>query len=381
MNVKFQHIVSIIRNRYGNEYIPLHAPVFRGNEKVYANNAIDSTFVSSVGEYVNLAEKMLADYTGAKYAVATGNGTAALHAALILANVQSNDLVIMQPFTFVATANAIAYCHAEPVFIDIDKDTLGLSPEKLSNFLNDETILDSKGNCIHKASGKTIRACVPMHSFGLMCRIEEIAKICKKHHIFLIEDAAESIGSYYNNIHSGLIGQLGTLSFNGNKTITCGGGGAIITNDENLAKRAKHITTTAKVPHQWEFFHDEIGYNYRLPNINAALLCAQIEQLDAFLKNKEETAHNYHQAFLQIGINFPQAITNTKSNYWLNCVLLDNREERDEFLKYSNENGVMTRPAWTLMNKLPMFKNSICENIENAIDLENRLVNIPSGVL
>lgn len=381
MSEKFQNIISIIRKRYGNEYIPLHAPVFRGNEKKYTNKAIESTYVSSVGEFVNLAEKMLAEYTGAKFAVATGNGTAALHTALILANVKPNDLVIMQPFTFVATANAIAYCQAEQLFIDIDKDTLGLSAEKLSEFLKNETFINSERKCIHKSSGKTIKACVPMHSFGLICKIEEIAKICLEHHIFLIEDAAESIGSYFNNIHSGLIGQLGTLSFNGNKTITCGGGGAIITNDEKLAKRAKHITTTAKVPHQWEFYHDEIGYNYRLPNLNAALLCAQIEQLDVFLKNKEETAHFYHQDFSQIGINFPKAISNTKSNYWLNCILLDNKEERDKFLKYSNENGVMTRPAWTLMNKLPMFKNSICANIDNALEMENRLVNIPSGVI
>ncbi len=381
MTDKFQHIISIIRNRYGNDYIPLHAPVFRGNEKSYTNNAIDSTFVSSVGEYVNLSEKMLANFTGAKYAVATVNGTAALHASLIIANVQANDLVIMQPLTFVATANAVSYCHAEPLFIDIDKDTLGLSPEKLTKFLCSKTYLDNSGRCIHKESGKIIRACVPMHTFGLMCRIEEIANVCAKYNIFLIEDAAEAIGSYTNNIHSGLIGQLGTLSFNGNKTITCGGGGAIITNDENLAKRAKHITTTAKVPHQWEFFHDEVAYNYRLPNINAALLCAQIEQIETFLKNKEETTQYYHKAFSQKGIDFIKPIAKTKSNFWLNCILLDDKVERDKFLTYSNENGVMTRPAWTLMNKLSMFKSCISDNLDNARDMENRLVNIPSGVI
>ncbi|MES2616808.1 MAG: LegC family aminotransferase [Bacteroidota bacterium] len=381
MSEKFENIVSIIRQRYGNGAIPLHAPVFRGNEKKYTAHAIDSTFVSSVGEYVNQVEKMLADYTGAKYAVATGNGTSALHAALIVSGVKKDDLVICQPLTFVATANAIAYCYAEPVFVDVDTDTLCLSPEKLKAFLEKETSFDDIGQCIHKDSGRVIRACVPMHAFGLVGRIADIAKICADHHITLVEDAAESIGSYYGDTHTGLFGKVGTLSFNGNKTITCGGGGALITNDEALAKKAKYITTTAKVPHAWEFFHDELGYNYRLPNINAALLCAQLEQLDGFLKNKIETAEFYHQQFAANNINFIKTIEGTRSNYWLNCILLDNREERDAFLKYSNDNGVMTRPAWTLMNKLPMYSHCICDNIDNSKLLEDRLVNIPSSVL
>jgi len=381
VSTHFENIIEIIRQRYGAGQIPLHAPVFRGNEKKYTNLAIDSTFVSSVGEYVNQSEKMLAEFTGAKYAVATGNGTSALHAALVVAGVQANDLVITQPFTFVATANAIAYCHAEPVFIDIDKDTLGLSPEKLKLFLEQESHLNDQGLCIHTASGRTIRACLPMHSFGLVCRIKEIAKICKDYNIILVEDAAESIGSYVGDTHTGLIGQLGTLSFNGNKTITCGGGGAIITNDEAIAKKAKYITTTAKVPHAYEFFHDELGYNYRLPNLNAALLCAQIEQLDGFLKNKAETANFYHQEFAKKNIDFVKNLEGTTSNYWLNCVLLKDRNERDAFLKYSNENGVMTRPAWTLMNKLPMYAHCIKGNIDNALEIENRLVNIPSSVI
>ncbi len=381
MNTHFENIVSIIRQRYGEGQIPLHAPVFRGNEKKYTNHAIDSTFVSSVGEYVNQSEKLLAAFTGAKYAVAIGNGTSALHAALVLADVKINELVITQPFTFVATANAIAYCHAEPVFIDIDRDTLGLSPAKLKVFLENETFINNESICIHKASNKIIKACLPMHSFGLVCRINEIAAICKDYNITLVEDAAESIGSYAGTTHTGLIGKLGTLSFNGNKTITCGGGGAIITNDEAIAKKAKYITTTAKVPHQWAFFHDELGYNYRLPNINAALLCAQLEQLDGFLKNKAETAEYYHQAFNNNCVEFMKAIEGTKSNYWLNCILFKDRNERDAFLKFSNENGVMTRPAWTLMTKLPMYENCICGNIENAIEMEDRLVNIPSSVL
>lgn len=381
MNTHFENIIGIIRQRYGAGQIPLHAPVFRGNEKKYTNIAIDSTFVSSVGEYVNQLEKMLAEFTGAKYAVATGNGTSALHAALVVAGVQANDLVITQPFTFVATANAVAYCHAEPVFVDIDKDTLGLSPEKLKLFLEKEAHVNDQGICIHKATGRTIRACLPMHSFGLVCRIKEIAKICEEYNIILVEDAAESIGSYVGNTHTGLIGQLGTLSFNGNKTITCGGGGAIITNDEAIAKKAKYITTTAKVPHAYEFFHDELGYNYRLPNLNAALLCAQIEQLDGFLKNKAETANFYHHEFAKNNIEFVKNLEGTTSNYWLNCVLLKDRNERDAFLKYSNENGVMTRPAWTLMTKLPMYEHCIKGPIENALEIENRLVNIPSSVL
>ena len=381
MSKHFENIIGIIRQRYGAGQIPLHAPVFRGNEKKYTNLAIDSTFVSSVGEYVNQSEKMLAEFTGAKYAVATGNGTSALHAALVVAGVQANDLVITQPFTFVATANAVAYCHAEPVFVDIDKDTLGLSAEKLKLFLEKEAHINDQGICIHKATGRTIRACLPMHSFGLVCRIKEIANICKNYNIVLVEDAAESIGSYVGNIHTGLIGQLGTLSFNGNKTITCGGGGAIITNDEAIAKKAKYITTTAKVPHAYEFFHDELGYNYRLPNLNAALLCAQIEQLDGFLKNKAETANFYHQEFAKNNIEFVKNLEGTTSNYWLNCVLLKDRNERDAFLKYSNENGVMTRPAWTLMTKLPMYEHCIKGSIDNALEMENRLVNIPSSVL
>ncbi|MDI1234256.1 MAG: LegC family aminotransferase [bacterium] len=381
MNTTFETILAIIRSRYGNGQIPLHAPVFRGNEKKYTNLAIDSTFVSSVGEYVNLAEKMLADFTGAKYAVATGNGTSALHAALVVAGVKANDFVLTQPFTFVATANAIAYCHAEPIFIDIEKDTLGISPEKLKSFLESESHLNANGECVHTKSGRIISACLPMHSFGLVGRIQEIADICAASHIILVEDAAESIGSYVGNTHTGLIGKLGTLSFNGNKTITCGGGGAIITNDEAIAKKAKYITTTAKVPHAYEFFHDELGYNYRLPNLNAAMLCAQIEQLEGFLKNKQETAQYYHEQFTKNKIEFVKNIEGTTSNYWLNCILLKDRNERDAFLKYSNENGVMTRPAWTLMSKLPMYENCIKGNIDNALEMENRLVNIPSSVI
>lgn len=381
MNQQFDHIISAIRSRYGNGNIPLHAPVFRGREKEYTANAIDSTFVSSVGEYVNQAEKMLAEYTGAHYAVATGNGTSALHAALVVAGVVKDDLVICQPLTFVATANAIAYCGAEPAFVDIDKDSLCLSPDHLRAFLEKETTLSDKGLCIHKNTGRIIRACVPMHAFGLVGRIGEIADVCKAYNIVLVEDAAESIGSKVGTIQTGLFGAVGVLSFNGNKTITCGGGGAIITNDEALAKQAKHITTTAKRPHAWEFFHDTLGYNYRLPNINAALLCAQIEQLDGFLENKRETAELYHKAFRAAGVEYLVAAEGTTSNYWLNCIVLKDRAERDAFLNYSNAQGVMTRPAWTLMNKLPMYSHCICAEISNAEEMENRLVNIPSSVI
>jgi len=378
----YAELTSAIRHVYlvSQDFIPLHAPVFDGNEKKYLCETIDSTFVSSVGEFVNQVEIKLAEFTGARYAIATGNGTLALHAALILAGVEQNTEVITQPLSFVATGNAILYCKARPVFVDVDKDTASLSPESLLRFLQQHAQINDDGVCINKTTGARISACVPMHSFGFVGRIREIADICKKWHIPLVEDSAESLGSYCGDIHTGRFGQLGVLSFNGNKTITCGGGGAILTDDEQLAKKAKHITTTAKVPHKWEFFHDELGYNYRMPNINAALLVAQLEQLPHFLSNKAETAALYLEHFKHLNVQLLQPLPGTTANYWLNTLIFENREQRDGFLQFSNDNGVMTRPAWTLMNKMPAFADAVVFEIENAQWLEDRLVNIPSSV-
>lgn len=378
----FENIVSIIRTVYDTTdgFVPLHAPVFRGNEKKYLNETIDSTFVSSVGDFVNKAEQDLAKFTGARFAIATGNGTLALHTALILAGVEKDTEVITQSLTFVATGNAVLYCGAFPLFVDVDKDTGGMSPDSLQRFLELYAMIDNDGQCFNKTSGKRIAACVPMHTFGFACRIQEIAAICNTWNIPLVEDSAESIGSYVDDMHTGRFGQTGVLSFNGNKTITCGGGGAIITDNEILAKRAKHITTTAKVPHKWEFFHDELGYNYRMPNLNAALLVAQLEQLPGFLSSKREVGQIYKERLTQIGVKCMEPIAGSTANFWLNAIILEDRDQRDAFLAYSNENGVMTRPAWTLMHKMPAFKNAFVFESENAQWLEDRIVNIPSSV-
>lgn len=382
MSDKFKAIIDFIRKHFAKPegFIPLHEPRFVANERKYVLDAIDSTFVSSVGQYVDRFEKMMSDYTGAKYAVAAVNGTAALHISLLIAGVERNDLVITQPLSFIATCNAISYLGAEPVFIDVDKKTLGLSATALQSFLMSETSVKN-GICYHTKSGKKISACVPMHTFGHPVEIDAIAAICHEYNIPLIEDAAESIGSFYQKKHTGRFGLLGAFSFNGNKTITCGGGGAIITDNENLAKKAKHLTTQAKVPHAWEFNHDMIGYNFRMPNLNAALACAQMEQLPSFVENKRNTAKAYQNFFESMDITFVREPANSQSNYWLNAILLNSREERDAFLKYSNNAGIMTRPAWTLLNKLPMFQHAITHNISTAIDIENRLVNLPSSVV
>jgi len=377
----FKQTVDFIKSQFPSQNsIQLHEPVFNGNEKKYLIECIDSTFVSSVGKYVDEFEKRMAEYTGAKYAVACVNGTAALHMAMILAGVKQNDIVITQPLSFIATCNAIAYIGASHLFVDVDLDTLGLSPEKLNSYLKENAIKKADGYSYHKTTKQKIAACIPMHTFGHPCRIDELAAICDEYNIALIEDAAESMGSYYKNKHTGTFGLLGTFSFNGNKTITCGGGGAIITDNEKLAKKAKYLTTQAKVPHRWEFVHDEIGYNYRMPNINAALICAQLEQLNYFLKNKRELAALYQEFFKGTEMKFVAEPINSTSNYWLNAILLNDRKMRDEFLLYTNDNGVMTRPAWRLMNKLVMFKNAMCGNLDNAEEIENRLVNLPSSV-
>ena len=376
-----QKVISFIRKTYSTptDFIPLHEPRFIGNEKKYVMDAIDSTFVSSVGKYVDQFEEMIKKYTGAKHAIAVVNGTAALHMSLILAGVKRDELVITQALSFIATCNAISYIGAEPVFIDIDQKTLGLSAESLKNFLKNVELID--GIAIHKPSGKKVAACIPMHTFGFPVEIDTIIELCNQFNIPVIEDAAESIGSTYKNKHTGTFGLLGTYSFNGNKTITCGGGGIIVTNNDEIGKLAKHLTTQAKVPHRWEYVHDHIGYNYRCPNLNAALACAQLEKLEEFIENKRNTSNEYKDFFSEIDeLEYLEEPENSKSNYWLHAVLLKNREERDLFLEKMNDNGVMSRPIWALMNKLPMFKHCIHDGLKNSLEIESRLVNIPSSV-
>lgn len=374
-------IVTFIQSKFGTTaFIPLHEPRFLGNEKKYLNECIDSTFVSSVGAFVDRFEHDIAAYTGAKFAIATSNGTSALHISLLLAGVQTDDEVITQPLTFIATCNAVSYCGAHSVFVDVDKDTMGLSPEALRTFLEQNTKVIN-GKCINKMTGRVIKACVPMYTFGHPCRIDEIQQLCEAYYIVVVEDAAESLGSFYKGQHTGIFGELGAISFNGNKIITSGGGGCILTNDETLAKRAKHLTTTAKEPHQWAFTHDEIGYNYRMPNLNAALLVAQLESLPDYLKQKRKLADDYKDFFTNRPETFVTEPSDCQSNYWLNALVLQSEQERDLFLTQMNERGVMTRPVWTLMNKLDMFKHAQCGDLSNAEWLESRVVNIPSSVI
>ena len=374
-----EDVVAFARRIFGEDFVPLHRPVFEGNERQYLVDCIDSNFVSSVGAKVSEFEQLVAEFTGSKHAIATVNGTAALHIAIELAGVEPGDEVISQALTFIATCNAISYAGAEPLFVDVDADTMGLSPAALKRFLEEHAEKRASGT-FNKTSGKRISACVPMHTFGFPCRIAEIAEICADWDIALIEDAAESLGSYVGNRHTGTFGSMATLSFNGNKVITTGGGGMIITDDSELAKRAKYITTTAKVPHPYEFVHDEIGYNYRMPNLNAALGCAQMERLDEFLAIKTQLADQWDAFFHDRDIEFVRAINGNNANHWLNAIILDSKSDRDEFLKVTNESDVMTRPIWTLMSKLPMFKDCQTDGLENSLWLEDRVVNIPSSV-
>ena len=377
----FENVINFIQKTYKTKkFIPLHEPKFVGNEKKYLDQCIDTTYVSSVGKFVDQFEKKIAKFTGSKYAIATCNGTSALHISLILANVDQNSEVITQPLNFVASSNAINYCGAKPIFIDVDKDTMGLSPSALKDFLYKKTTIKNN-QCINNKTGKVIKACVPMHSYGHPCRIDEIKQLCKKYNLFLVEDAAESVGSLYKGKQTGTFGKIGVLSFNGNKIITAGGGGCILTNETTLAKKAKHLTTTAKLPHKWDFNHDMVGYNYRMPNLNAALLVAQLENLKKFIKNKSDLAKKYEKFFQNTNYTFFKEPKNCKSNYWLNSLILKNKKQRDNFLKKTNSNGVMTRPIWKLMNRLPMYKYAQCENLKNSKWLYDRVVNIPSSVL
>ena len=377
----FEKIIQFIRDIYNEPVGPiqLHEPRFVANERKYVLDALDSTFVSSVGEYVDRFENMICDITGAGFTVATVNGTCALHAALILAGVQPGDEVISQPLSFVATANAISYCGARPVFLDVSRETLGLDPQALEEFLSLHTYMKDR-HCYNSATDKRLAACVPMHTFGHPCWIDAIAELCERYHIPLIEDAAESLGSTYRGKHTGTFGLLGVYSFNGNKTVTCGGGGAIVTDNETLAKRAKHITTTAKVPHPYEYVHDMVGFNYRLPNLNAALACSQLELLDYFIEKKRELAGRYQDFFETLNIHCVKEPGGARSNYWLNAIILPDRRIRDEFLKATNEAGVMTRPVWRLLNKLEVYSTCRTDSLTNAQWLEDRVVNIPSSV-
>jgi perosamine synthetase len=324
---------------------------------------------------------MLADYTGIKKAVAVVNGTAALHVALKLAGVQSGDEVFVPALTFVATANAVAYCGAVPHFVDSEERTLGLDPHKLKDYLKNIAQVNSAG-CMNKLSGRRIKGVIPMHAFGHPVDLDPLAEVCKEYKIEMIEDAAESLGSYYRGTHTGNWGKLSILSFNGNKTITTGGGGAIMTNDESLGKLAKHLTSTAKIPHRWEYKHDAVGYNYRLPNINAALGCAQLEQLPKFLDQKRNLAYRYQDAFKEIvGVSLFTEPSFAKSNYWLNVLLLNEAlcEKRDEVLRETNDSGIMTRPAWILMYKLSIFRDCPAMDLRCAENLSDRIINIPSS--
>ena len=396
----YQNIIGFIKDLYNNqEFVPLSVPKFIGNEKKYLNECIDTTFVSSVGKFVDRFEEDMAAYTGAKRAVVCVSGTNALHMSLMLVGVKRDDEVLTQALTFIATCNALSYIGAHPVFIDVDRSTMGLSPDAMKEWLqknaevrkntriheldksHDFAFQEDEYACYNKNTGRRIKACVPMHTFGHPVRIEEIAALCKEWHIELVEDAAESIGSKYKGQHTGTFGKIGAISFNGNKTITTGGGGMMLFNDDELGAFAKHITTQAKIPHRWEFRHDHIGYNYRMPNINAALGCAQLENLDAYVADKRATAAAYAEYFKNVdGIAFFTEPENSFSNYWLNAVVLPDHDKQLEFLQETNDHGVMTRPIWELMNRLPMFEHCENDGLKNTVFFADRVVNIPSSV-
>ncbi|MFH6969604.1 LegC family aminotransferase [Flavobacterium sp. FlaQc-28] len=379
MNAINSTIVFIKEQYKTNDFIPLHVPRFGGNEKKYLLETIDSTFVSSVGAYVDQFEETMQNITQTEKAVAVVNGTAAIQVALRLIGVKGGDEVLTQALTFVATANAIAYQNATPVFLDVDLDTMGLSPKAVSLFLEEFGDLREDG-CYNKKTGKKISACLPMHTFGFPVHLEELLLICNAWKIPILEDAAESLGSEYKGKPTGSFGKLGAFSFNGNKIVTCGGGGAIVTNDFKLGEKGKYLTTTAKIPHAYEYVHDEMGYNFRMPNLNAALACAQLEQLTNFLDNKRKLAKEYESFFSGNGMKFRTETPDTKANYWLMCLELENKTDRDLFLKATNDNKVMTRPIWQLMYRLPMYNGCQRDKQINAEFLEERIVNIPSSV-
>ncbi|WP_405077689.1 LegC family aminotransferase [Pectobacterium versatile] len=373
------NIIDFIREIYSTkDFIPLHAPTFNGNEKDYVINTIESTFVSSVGKYVDQFESEIMRYTGTARAVATVNGTAALHVSLYMAGVCSGDLVITQPLTFVATCNALHHMGAQPIFVDISKKSLGLCPYALANYLDENALVDENEECRHKISGQRIKAVVPMHTFGHPVELDEILSVCQRWNITLVEDAAESLGSFYKGKHTGTIGEYGALSFNGNKIVTTGGGGMVLCASAEKGERTKHVTTTAKIPHPYEFYHDEPGFNFRMPNINAALGCAQLESLPKYLEAKRWLAKQYESFFADSEFTFVTEPDYARSNYWLNSVICPNVELREEILQRTNAAGVMTRPVWKLMHRLPMFKGAYRSELPNSEWIEAHLVNLPS---
>ena len=377
-----KQLITLVREIYStNDFIPLHAPTFTGNEQAYVTETINSTFVSSVGKFVDEFEQKIQDFTHTARAIATVNGTATLHTALHLTGVQANDLVITQALTFVATCNALYHMGAKPVFIDIEPNAFGLCPKATSLWLSENAVLDDDGQCRHTESGAAIKAVMPMHTFGHPVQIDELLIICQEWNLTLIEDAAESLGSYYKNQHTGTLGRFGALSFNGNKVITTGGGGMLLCRQEADGRRAKHVTTTAKVPHAYEFYHDEPGFNYRMPNINAALGCAQMEQLTAKLASKRVIANRYEEFFSDSEFKFVKEPEYAHSNYWLNAIVCPNLDSRNDLLEFTNAQGVMTRPVWQLMHRLPMFSNALRGDLSNSVWAEARLVNLPSAAV
>jgi len=373
-------LIKFVRDTYQtNDFIPLHAPTFTGNEKKYVIDTIDSTFVSSVGQYVEDFEKHIEIYTGTDKAVATVNGTAALHTALYMAGVKSGDLVLTQALTFVATCNALYHMGAEPIFVDVSRVSLGLCPKATQEYLETNAKLNADGECIHKSTGQRVKAVVPMHTFGHPVELDELLAICLKWNLVLVEDAAESLGSFYKGKHTGTLGDFSALSFNGNKVITTGGGGMVLCSSIESGKHTKHVTTTAKVPHPYEFYHDEPGFNYRMPNLNAALGCAQMEALPLFLKQKRRLAEEYEALFLGSDFKFVVEPEYAQSNYWLNAIICPDTESRNLLLKETNDQGVMTRPIWKLMHRLPMFNSTLKGDLRVSEWIEAHLINLPSS--
>lgn len=376
MNPKM--LIEFVRDQYKTQdFITLHAPTFAGNEKAYVMETIDSTFVSSVGKFVDQFERKMESFTGSKRAVATVNGTAALHAALYMAGVERSDLVITQALTFVATCNALYHMGAEPIFVDVSPVSLGLCPKAVESYLMEHAELTERG-CLHKQTGQRIKAVVPMHTFGHPVELDELVTICLKWQLVLVEDAAESLGSFYKGKHTGTLGQFGAVSFNGNKIITTGGGGMVLCATEESGKHTKHVTTTAKVPHPYEFFHDEPGFNYRMPNLNAALGCAQMEMLEQYLLQKRELANQYQAFFAASDVKFVIEPEYAQSNYWLNAIICSDAQQRDELLQQTNAAGVMTRPIWKLMHRLPMFEKAFRGDLIYSEFIEAHLINLPS---
>jgi len=376
----FSKIIDFFQETYASkDFIPLHEPVFLGNEKEYVASTIDSTFVSSIGKYVDQFESEIESFTGTPKAIATVNGSAALHVALYMTGARRGDLVITQALTFVATCNALYHMGVEPVFVDVSPVSMGLCPKALEEYLENNAC-SKDGKCVHSRTGQVIRAVLPMHTFGHPVELDEIVAVCEKWKLILVEDSAESLGSFYRGQHTGTFGQYGAISFNGNKIITTGGGGMVLCSSLDDGAKVKHLTTTAKSPHPYEFYHDEAGFNYRLPNINAALGCGQMEVLSEFVAKKRTLANKYEDFFSDTDLTFFKEPSYAHSNYWLNAVICPDQQYRDELLKSTNEQGVMTRPIWRLMNHLPMYKNCKSGNLDNSLWFEERVVNVPSSV-